>query len=731
MDVTQASADAVRQQLQRILDSPAFGRSRRLSQFLQFTVEVTIQGRSGEIKEHRIGADVFERGPDFDPQGDTIVRTQAHRLRAALSAYYENEGRTDPLVIEFAKGSYVPTIRENHPVSASVSPAPLPRTQPGRRRAALVVLALAGSLAVGWFAARSLPSGRPAEFPLSYVSLPLFAQGVLNVGEGQATISPSGASVVFPLLENSGAHRLWLRSLRSMNSISLAGTEYGSHPFWSPDESEIGFFAHGMLKIFRIRDGNVRDLCEAPLGRGGSWSRQGIIIFTPRAAEGRIHRISPGGGKPVALTALDKARDESSHRWPEFIGDGRHFVYAAQSRRSGNDGIYLATLDGDTPVRLDPILSQARYARTREGEYLLYVKEKSVQARRLNLGARRMEGPEVTLVKNVYYSPWNGASFSIAGERYLLYQSTRNQETAPVLLDRAGRVIRSLGARGNYEALTLSRDGRHLAAEISPDEQSESDIWTGSGERGPSLRVTADGGAHAVWSPDCRSLTFVVPEDGFTSLRRKFLAEGEPQVIVHRAEHAMFPTDMSPDGRYLAYHVNDPVNQMDLRLLPLDPASGRATGATIPVRRSRFNEGQGFFSPDGRFLAYFSEESGQKEVYVEAMPPGQAGGERRWKVSSGGGVHPRWRRDGKELFFLSHDRSLMSVAVSGGAGGLEFGTPRKLFTPQAHSAGGRRSPMWVAPDGNSFYFLVSPAGSGLSQVSLLTGWAALLTQRFQ
>jgi Tol biopolymer transport system component len=730
MGVTQTSADAVQQQLQRILSSPAFSRSRRLSQFLRFTVELTVQGRSSEIKEHRIGAEVFERGPDFDPQADTIVRTQAHRLRSALSAYYENEGRTDPLVIEFAKGSYVPAVRENSPAPATPELQTPPRTQLRVRRAVFAVLVLAGGVASGWFAARRLSSGEP-EFPLSYVSLPLFAQGMLSAGEGQAVISPSGSSVVFPLIENSGARRLWLRPLRSMNSIGLAGTEGGSHPFWSPDESEIGFFANGMLKVFRTRDGNVRNLCEAPLGRGGSWNREGVIIFTPHAAAGRIHRISPGGGKPVPLTALDTERDESSHRWPEFLGDGRHFVYAAQSRKGGNDGIYLTTLDGLEPVRLDPILSQARYAHTREGDYLLFVKEKSVRARRLNLGARRMEGPEVTLVKNVYYSPWAGASFSIAGEKYLLYQSTRNLEADPVVLDRAGRVIRTLGARGNYEALMLCREGRHLAAEIAPDEQSDTDIWTGSGERGPSLRVTLDGGAQAVWSPDCRSLVFVAPEDGFTSLRRRWLGEGEPQIVVHRGAHAMFPNDISPDGRYLAYHVNDPVHQMDLMLLPLDPASGRASGAPIPVRRSRFNEGQGFFSPDGRYLAYFSDESGQQEVYVEALPPEQAGQERRWKVSTGGGVHPRWRRDGRELFFLSHGRSLMSVAVSGGAGAFGFGTPRNLFTLEGHSARGRRSPMAVAPDGNSFYFLVSPAGSGLNQVSLLTGWISLLNQRSQ
>ena len=730
MATTSVPSAAVQQQLERILSSPAFARSRRLSQFLRVTVELTVAGRAGEIKEHRIGSEVFERGSAFDPQIDTIVRTQAHRLRAALSAYYETGGRSDPVVIEFSRGSYVPVIREHGPEPAPVPAAPpapvsrLPRMAVSA--AALSVAFVLGALCVKWLAPARAPQDLPA-----HVALPLFAQGVLNVGLGPAVVSPSGAQVVFPVFENSGKRRLWLRSLRSLNAIGLAGTEDGFQPFWSPDEAEFGFFANGMLKVFRLSDSSVRDVCEAPLGRGGSWSRDGVILFTPRAADGRVYRTTAIGGTPVAVTSLDEKRAERSHRWPEFVGDGRHFVYAAHSRVKANEGIFLGSLDGEVPVRLETAMSQARYARTRDGDYLLYVKDKAIRARRLNVSTRRLEGTEDTLANGVYYSPSSGASFTVAGGRYLVYQTTRNQETVPVQLDRAGRVIRELAARGHYDALVVSRDGRMLAMESAPTDQDESDIWAAPIDKLAFLRVTLDGGGQSVWNRGSRSLTFVSPGDGYTTIWNKSLAEGERRTVVWKSKYSMFPTDISPDGRFLAFSINSPETEMDLWLLPLDPDSGRVAGEAVAVRRSRFNEGHGYFSPDGHHLAYFSDESGRQEVYVETLPPGQSTHSRRWKVSAGGGAHPRWRSDGRELFYLSPDRSMMSVAVTNTGSSPEFGPPRKLFSPKSFPAGEQRSPYGVAADGNSIYSLVGDGGSGLTQVSLITGWSGLLGQHPQ
>jgi len=730
MGLTHVSADEVQQQVQRILASPAFSRSRRLSQFLQFTVELTVNGRADEIKEHLIGAEVFERGPAFDSQTDTIVRTQAHRLRAALAAYYENEGRQDPLLIEFAKGSYVPLIRENEqsrPMQAEARAG-----APGLYRRALpAALAAIAVFAAGVFSAPWFPTAPAPGLPLAHITLPLYAQGVLNLGLGSTAISPNGAAVVFPLIEDSGARRLWMRRLRSLSAVGLAGTQDGYHPFWSPDGSEIGFFANEKLKVLRISDGNVRDLCDAPLGRGGSWSREGVIIFTPEAASGCVYRIAASGGAPTRLTRLDAARDEGSHRWPAFLGDGDHFVYASQSRKSGLDGIFLSSLSGEAPTLLEPTLSQARYVRLGDAEYLLYVKENTVRARRLNVAQKRLEGAEIMLVKGVYYAPGSGASFSVAGDRYLVYQSARSQDATPVLLDRGGRVVRNLGTRGNYEALALSHDGRSLAAEIAPNELSETDIWVGGADKLAFLRVTVGGGAQVAWHPNGRAIVFVSPADGFTSLRTQSLAEGEKQSVIWRTSNSTFPTDISPDGRYLAFHINNPTTQMDLWLLPLDPATGRAAGEPMVVRRTRFNETMGFFSPDGRYLAYGSEESGSQEIYVEALPPGRIGQGRRWRISSGGGMHPRWRRDGKELLYLSTDRSLMSVSVAQSADGLSFSSPKRLFTPQATTASGRRSPYAISRDGATFYFLVSPAGSGAHQVSMVAGWTALLNPHLQ
>ena len=240
-------------------------------------------------------------------------------------------------------------------------------------------------------------------------------------------LSPSGASVVFPVSENSGVRRLWLRSLPSMNAIALAGTEDAGLAFWSPGEEEIGFFANGRLKVFRLSDGTIRDLCAAPLGRGGSWNRKGVILFTPQAANGRVYRVDAAGGTPQPVTTLDSSRKEIDHRWPEFLKDGRHFVYTVHAQEAEHTGIYLATLDGGAPALLDRTLSQAHYADTPDGEFLLYVKDKSIRARHLNVLKQRLEGTEVTLVHGAFYMPATGTSFSVAGDRYLAYFSGRGR----------------------------------------------------------------------------------------------------------------------------------------------------------------------------------------------------------------------------------------------------------------------------------------------------------------
>lgn len=735
-EVNAPETPAILLQLERILASAPFQRSKRLSQFLRFAVTQTVEGHAEELKEYLIGTEVFERGSSFDPRVDTIVRTQAHRLRTMLAAYYETEGSQDPVVIDIPRGSYVPVFRGHTEPPAALplltEPPPEPAAQPNAPPVLSRVVVLAGlstllALVIllaftGW--RRTTGPGTaalgPAAIPAAHLGLPLFAAGGLDVDRGAPVLSPQGRYVVFPLIEPSGERRLWLRPLESMSAMPLAGSTGGYLPFWSPDETQIGFFAGGQLKVFRLSDGTVRGLAPAPLGRGGTWSANGTILFSPRTSGAEIYRISQEGGTPAAVTRLNAGTAENDHRWPEFLPDGKHFVYASRSRMADRSGIFLGSLDGKTAVRLAPIASQVHHAATPRGDYLLYVKDESIRARRFDLSGQRLEGPEVTLVENVMYTPATGASFSVVDGRLLAYHTAHREKSRPVQVDRSGRVLREILPLGSYESMAVDRAGRRLAVEMMP-EKGESDIWISDLARPSLLRLSFDGGGHSVWARDGRTMFFANPVESLMTVYAKGIDDQARPRVVWKSPNTVFPTDMSPDGKYLCVHEDNPNTLMDLLLIPVNG------GAPAPLRRTRFNERHGFFSPDGRHLAYVSDESGQPEVYVEALgpEPGRGGG-KRWKVSAGGGLHPRWNPDGRELFYVSPERMLTSTPVQAGAGEPVFGSPRSLFAIRIATRGDFKSPYSVSPDGQSFYVLETRPEAAPIPVYLLTSWPGIM-----
>jgi eukaryotic-like serine/threonine-protein kinase len=732
-------------QLERILASSPFVRSKRLSRFLRFAVEQTLQGHAEELKEYLIGTEVFERTSTFDPRVDTIVRTQAHRLRVMLATYYETDGREDPVTIELHKGSYVPSFRVAEPSRRLDPPAPaaeLPEAESDSAPTAdskpssqrwVAYLALGSTIAaiglcillIYQWLHRDLGGGAGSAGvdSAAHLGLPLFTAGGLDVDRGSPVLSPKARFVVFPLIEPSGERRLWLRPLESMSAMPLAGSSGGFLPFWAPDESQIGFFAGGQLKVFRLSDGSVRALCEAPLGRGGTWAADGTILFSPQTSGAHILRISQEGGVPAQVTSLDEASAENDQRWPEFLPDGRHFVYSSRSRTPAKGGLYLADREAgpqQKPVFLSPIQSQVKFAATPRGDFLIYVKDNSIRARRWNTSSKSLEGNEVTLVESVLYTPASGAAFSVAGGRMLAYHNAHRLKSHPVQRDRSGKVLREILPEGSYESITVDTPARRLAVEMMP-EKGESDIWISELGRPSLLRLSFDGGGHGVWSRDGRSMYFANPVESLITVYVKRLEDQARPQVVWKSSHTVFPTDVSPDGKWLCVHEDNPKTLMDLLLVAVDSPGQQP----VAVRRTRFNERHGFFSPDGRFLAYVSDESGQAEVYVDSLSELGKGQGRRWKVSAGGGNHPRWNPNGKEIFYVSPDRKLMSVPVSVSANGLEVsGEPRRLFDLHATTTRGDfKSPYSVAPDGQTFYILEAKADSQPIQVLLLASWA--------
>lgn len=707
----------VEDQLNLILSTPPFQRSPSLSQFLRFTVDLTLDGHADEIKEYRIGAEVFGRGEGFDPRTDTIVRTQAHRLRTLLQNYY-SANPAAPILIDFAKGAYVPVFRSQTVTPAPPAPASAP-TRLGPWKLAIPAGLFIAALALWFYVDRKPPA---PTLPVALLTMDLTAQGSLDFDRGVVILAPSGRSAIIPVIEISGVRRLWIRSLNSGMARPLNGTEEGYLPFWSPDETEVGFFMSGRLKILRLGDASVRDLCDAPLGRGGAWNRDGTILFAPQSS-GRIFRIPAAGGKPAPLTQLNSALEENDHRWPEFLPDGRQFLYTARARNRTNDSVYLASLDTAVrPIRLLTLSSQARFARTDQGDALLYVRDGALRARRFVSGERALDKDEIELVDGVRYSPVAGAAFSLANG-LLVYHTYEAEKSELAVYDRSGRLSRRLTPPGLYSGVIATRDGAHLALEIGGHPRERGEIWIADTKDPSPVRFTFHGGSYPAWSSDGRSLHYLDAGESLSTLFMKPLTGPGNGTLVWKHDHPIFLTDRSPSGRFAAFHVDRPDTLMDLYLLPLDAKRGAAAGDPVLFRRTQHNETHGFFSPDERHLAYVSDESGRWEVYVaELLPSGQAG--RVWRVSEGGGNHPSWRSDGQEIYFLSPTKALMSVRLS--TRPWSVGKPAKLFDSLAFSGGDSKSAYAAAPDGQSFVINTIRIDPSASPVRVLTSWASLL-----
>ncbi|QOY89387.1 TolB-like translocation protein [Paludibaculum fermentans] len=718
--MSEPKRDEVEAQLRLILATPAFARSPHLCRFLQFTVERALDGRAEEIKEYLIGSEVLGRGAGFDPRTDTIVRTQAHRLRTLLQAYYADKPDS-PVVIGFAKGAYVPIFRRP---SVPDAPPAAGRIHTGWLLAAAAAVVVAG-IGGWWVGARSAVSGlepAPARFTVD-----LSPQGALDVDRGSLVLPPSGRSALFPLIETNGVRRLWIRSLASGVSRPLVGSDGGYLPFWSPDESQIGFFQNGRLKVYRLSDGQMRDLAEAPLGRGGAWSPQGTILYAPRSS-GFIYQIPEQGGQPAPATFLAPGTDENDHRWPEFLPDGRRFLYSVRARNKDHNCVRMGSLDSHETTRIFDHNSQTRLAHTRTGDFLVFARDGSAWAQPFDVKAGRVTGQQILLLEGVRYSNVSGATFSIAGEHYLVYHDTEYSRTAVSLLDRTGHVLKELTQPALLMGVSANAAGRMLALEFGGQSREPGDVYVGETANFAPVRLTFGGAGYAAWEADGHALIYLAMRDGLSILARKSTQAGAEETVLWKPAHPIFPTSVSADGRWLAFHEDRPDTLMDLSLLPLDPLTHTVRGEPVSIRKTRFNETHGFLANSGRYLAFVSDESGQSEVYVtELGSDGHPGFTR--KVSLDGGVHPRWRQDDGELYYLSPTRKLMAVRIEHLSSGTQFAKPVKLFDTLAFGAGDSKSPYAVSGDGRSFIIntlRVDPQGLTVHAVA---DWVGLLKTR--
>jgi len=538
-------------------------------------------------------------------------------------------------------------------------------------------------------------------------------------------LSPDGRYMV--IIANQDSHsKMWLRPLDSLQAQALPGTEDALYPFWSPDNSFIGFFAQGKLKKIAVAGGPPQVLCDAPAGRGGTWNSDGVILFAPNIGGG-LYRVPSAGGVPQPVTRVADSSSTDSDRLPEFLPGGRRFLFMRFSDQTEAAGVYAGSLDGMPPVRLLPDTSNATYVPPNSPGgtgYLLFRRETTLMAQPFDSERLQAAGEMFPVAQQVATAVNVGtAAFSASSSGVLAYWSGGAAENRQLVwMDRAGKQLGVVTTPAFVSSAKLSPDEKRLATAIRTN-QNTRDIWVQDLSRGVTSRFSFSAGnsSSPVWSPDGGQLIFsqVSSVGTASSIYEKATSgAGKEELLFHGGVNT-FASDWSPDGKFLVYSAYSNETKEDLWLLPLE-----GEHKPIPYLQTAFNEINGQFSPDGRWMAYTSDESGRQEVYVQAIPATAA----KWQISSAGGSFPRWRRDGKELFYLGADQKLMAVLVKLGAAvseGFEAGTPQPLFQVETLSISQSVFPYQPAADGQRFIVNVRALeGLGEIPITVVLNWQA-------
>jgi eukaryotic-like serine/threonine-protein kinase len=506
-------------------------------------------------------------------------------------------------------------------------------------------------------------------------------------------LSPDGRNIVFSAMSE-GRSVLWLRSLESGSLRPIRGTEFGSYPFWSPDNRSIGFFGGGKLKRVDVEGGSAQILADAPIGRGGSWNRDGVIVFAQTSISG-IVRIPAAGGKPIPVTRIE-APTQSNHRFPQFLPDGRHFLYFARASGQGQ-GVYVGDLQGSGSQRLLSADAAAVFAAPGS---LLFVRQGSLFAQPFDPVRLTLFGSPVSLADSVSLDDQVlVAPISASAVDSIAYRTGRTAgQRRFVWFDRSGNEIRTVTGVEGAPALNpaFTPDNRRAAVNRAVD--GNTDIWLLDMDRGLFTRFTFDASIDSfpLWSPEGRRIVFNSNRTGVFDFYVKPAGGGSEQLLLATPQ-VKAPSDWSLDGRFLLYRSLDPETSWDLWALPLD-----GDHKPFPVVRTPFEERDGQFSPDGKWIAYQSDESGQFEIHVQSFPSPDV----KEQVSTNGGAQVRWRRDGKELYYVGLDGRLMAVPIrlEPESRTIKADSPIPLFATHIGGAlqGIYRQQYVVSPDGQRF-----------------------------
>jgi len=582
-----------------------------------------------------------------------------------------------------------------------------------RKTGEKVAWLISGAVAVALIVAALVwrPSTPPKETTYFYAPLAFPARDI--------ALAPNGHSIaVVAYLESARKDALWIYELGLPGARSIADTEGATYPFWSADGKFLAFFADGKLKKLEVSGGPEQTICDAPSGRGGTWNKDGVIVFTPDAALGvGLYRVSASGGTPTLISTPDRGRGEDSHRWPMFLPDGTHFLYmtANFSGQKGVDAIFVGSLESNEKHFVVEASGNAAYAAP---GYLLFYRDRNLLAQRFDLKRFTLIGePTAILTEIQNLLPVKRAVFAVSDNGVLVAQTgsviTLSQ---PVWFDRKGNQVGLVSKPGVYGNVSIGPNGRSVAVNKADVGSLNTDIWTYDLHRDSARRLTFDTAfiAAPIWSPDAKRLVFFSNRQHGNDLHVKNSDGTKEETIILKDDFDKFANDWSKDGKYILY-----TRKTDLWFVTIPELESSLFLKAPSVLRN------GQFSLDGKWVAYASNETGKWEIYVTSFPDTRG----KWQVSTGGGEQPRWRSDGKELFYLSGDSKMMAAPVTIGAR-FDAGTPVVLFqaTPRQPISSRDQFVYDVSGDGQRFLILTQMKPAETVPMSVVLNWPAKLTK---
>jgi eukaryotic-like serine/threonine-protein kinase len=666
-------ANLVRSALESVISSDAFAPSKRCQDFLRLVVGHALAGDLDSLSERMIGAEMFGRPVDYDTSNDAVVRVRATEVRKRLAQYYREAAQTPVVRIELPSGSYVPefhwsstTKAKNQFVTTTPPQAATPWSWRTLWLAVSAVLVCASLLAIIWLESRTKVQSN------NTLRLSLGLPKGVNLHRNwhpfeHIAVSPDGQTLAFAATDASGRSFLWIRALSSPEAQRIEQTDGALLPFWSPDSQFIGFWAGAKLKKVQRSGGVPEVIYNVPEIAQGAWGLDGTILFA-RAVNSPILRISPTDGTVTPVTSL--LPGEVSQMWVQFLPDGKHFIYLARTSLTSNDPgakIYAQSLDGGDPTLL--LATQSRAIAV--PDYLLFAQDQNLFAQRMDWKAARKVGEPLLLAPNVAASPaYLGTSEFTASQNGVLIYGTATGSSFDQFnwYARDGAVIGSFEPVIDFQQFTLSPDGKHLALN-SFHQHATGSLWLIDLTSNTTTPLTTDPHAQSdpVWSPDSRYVAFnLLPNGGSDPpfLVQKIEIGTQQSQPVYGDNERHWVEDWSPDGGFLLTH--------DTKTFSIIPVTGNSKPKALYSSSSVKDEFH--LSPDGQLIAYGENRTGAWEVFVASFPSFHD----IKQVSLAGGVQPRWRGDGKELFFIDPQGKMMSATVERGAA-PKIGIPRKLF----------------------------------------------------